>query len=673
VAKTIAALQVALDLESAQFVKASDEAKRKANELSDSLEASGSRASKASGGMQQLAASKSQLGDVARNAGFQIQDFAVQVGSGQSAAVALGQQLPQLLSAFGTFGVVLGTVAAISIPLVAAGFQALVGNLKTAEEASKDLTSASSAFTAANNAASQSLAQLAGVFNAQAGPALKMLYEQLLGIAQLNLADKMRDFANSFIGNFASIARLAMPEFLRVFMDTPGEKLGKQFGITSDEAEKLLATLREFERGTVPFAVLRDHVLALQLQTRKATDEGRANIQQLLKTLTDFEEARSRLTPPQKAAQDEAKKAADARVAFIERMQIERLRLAGLPEDGITGAEAVLMREAAKHGREAERQALKTIELQRQITREKLQQSLVEREQANTLAFMENIHKRILLLRGDPSKGLTGPEAQFMLDALEHGPQAIALAQELLQVQQEIAKTKKDEAEAEKVATRARQEEVARHRARQAQLRATRSPQSVLDDELRQIQVDFMDGILNREEADLLGKKAVDDFNKAISKTKGPLEDLMRMVDKTGEQFTDTFVRMALTGKIEMGNMVNSIIADLMRMTVKSTITEPLFAFIKTVLPVPGRALGGPVEANKPYLVGEKGPELFVPRFAGAVVANSQMSTSGQTVNNYYINAIDTKSFEERLLQSNKTIWAAHTYASKSLSPAGRI
>jgi SLT domain-containing protein len=130
---------------------------------------------------------------------------------------------------------------------------------------------------------------------------------------------------------------------------------------------------------------------------------------------------------------------------------------------------------------------------------------------------------------------------------------------------------------------------------------------------------------------------------------------------------------MAMTGKIEMGNMVNSIIADLMRMTVKSTITEPLFAFIKTVLPIPGRALGGPVEANQPYLVGEKGPELFVPRFAGTVVANSQMSTGNQTVNNYYINAIDTKSFEDRLLQSNKTVWAAHAYASKSLSPAGRI
>jgi hypothetical protein len=631
VAKTIAALQVALDLESAQFVKASDEAKRKANELSDSLEASGSRASKASGGVQQLATSKSQLGDVARNAGYQIQDFAVQVGSGQSAVVALGQQLPQLLSSFGTFGVVLGTLAAIGIPLVSAGFQALVGNLKTAEEASKDLTSASSAFTAANNAASQSLAQLAGVFNAQAGPALKMLYEQLLTIAQLNLADKMRDFANSFIGNFASIARLAMPEFLRVFMDTPGEKLGKQFGITADEAEKLLATLREFERGTVPFVVLRDHVLALQLQTRKATEEGRANIQQLLKTLTDFEEARSRLTPPQKAAQDEAKKAADARAAFIERMQIERLRLAGLPEDGITGAEAVLMLEAAKHGREAERQALKTIQLQRALNAEKQSQ----KELDELIDKLQKEHTKELQKQRQEAEAAERAEHSRRIQAKRFEQQRMA----------DIAD----------------------------KLDAARTPLQILDAELEQIQRDFLAMRITFEEAELLSSKAVDNLAKSIRKTKEPLDELMRMVDRTGERFTDAFVQMALTGKVAMGNMVNSIVADLFRMSVKTTITDPLFAFIKTVLPIPGRALGGPVAANQPYLVGEKGPELFVPRFAGTVVANSGMSTGNQTVNNYYINAIDTKSFEDRLLQSNKTVWAAHTYASKSLSPAGRI
>ena len=49
----------------------------------------------------------------AQNAAFQIQDFAVQVASGQSAVLALAQQLPQLLGGFGLLGAAAGAVVAI--------------------------------------------------------------------------------------------------------------------------------------------------------------------------------------------------------------------------------------------------------------------------------------------------------------------------------------------------------------------------------------------------------------------------------------------------------------------------------------------------------------------------------------------------------------------------------
>ena len=35
----------------------------------------------------------------------------------------------------------------------------------------------------------------------------------------------------------------------------------------------------------------------------------------------------------------------------------------------------------------------------------------------------------------------------------------------------------------------------------------------------------------------------------------------------------------------------------------------------------PGRATGGPVSPARPYLVGERGPELFVPTASGSIVA----------------------------------------------------
>ena len=41
------------------------------------------------------------------------------------------------------------------------------------------------------------------------------------------------------------------------------------------------------------------------------------------------------------------------------------------------------------------------------------------------------------------------------------------------------------------------------------------------------------------------------------------------------------------------------------------------------LLGLPGRATGGIVAPDRPYLVGERGPELFVPTSAGQVVANA--------------------------------------------------
>jgi len=41
------------------------------------------------------------------------------------------------------------------------------------------------------------------------------------------------------------------------------------------------------------------------------------------------------------------------------------------------------------------------------------------------------------------------------------------------------------------------------------------------------------------------------------------------------------------------------------------------------------KALGGPVSAGQPYLVGEKGPELFVPNNSGEILSNQALSQMG--------------------------------------------
>jgi phage-related minor tail protein len=50
---------------------------------------------------------------------------------------------------------------------------------------------------------------------------------------------------------------------------------------------------------------------------------------------------------------------------------------------------------------------------------------------------------------------------------------------------------------------------------------------------------------------------------------------------------------------------------------------------------VGGMAAGGPVRGRTPYMVGERGPELFVPGRSGSIVPNHALAAGGVTVNIY--------------------------------------
>ena len=45
------------------------------------------------------------------------------------------------------------------------------------------------------------------------------------------------------------------------------------------------------------------------------------------------------------------------------------------------------------------------------------------------------------------------------------------------------------------------------------------------------------------------------------------------------------------------------------------------------------RAMGGAVSSGKPYMVGERGPELFVPGASGNIVPNNAMGGNNIVVN----------------------------------------
>lgn len=147
------------------------------------------------------------------------------------------------------------------------------------------------------------------------------------------------------------------------------------------------------------------------------------------------------------------------------------------------------------------------------------------------------------------------------------------------------------------------------------------------------------------------------------------------------ESALDNFVR---TGKLSFKSLARSIIQDLIAIQLRASATglfKSLFGMYAGGGFGTGNAFGnqdlggfladgGSASANTPYIVGERGPELFVPRSSGTVIPNHALAGAGGSTNitNNYINAIDTKSFEERLYGSSNAIWAANQYANKSLA-----
>lgn len=174
------------------------------------------------------------------------------------------------------------------------------------------------------------------------------------------------------------------------------------------------------------------------------------------------------------------------------------------------------------------------------------------------------------------------------------------------------------------------------------------------------------------------------------------INSMRTQIEIGGEMFTSMMSNMesaldrfVSSGKLSFKDLTRSIIQDLIRIQMRAQMMR-LFSGLLGFgvggargpdnIDVgggwnPARADGGPVDANKIGLVGERGPELFIPRSAGTIIPNNQLAGAfgGQTnVTNNYINAIDTKSFEQRLLESNQAIWSANQYANKSLASNGR-
>jgi hypothetical protein len=179
-------------------------------------------------------------------------------------------------------------------------------------------------------------------------------------------------------------------------------------------------------------------------------------------------------------------------------------------------------------------------------------------------------------------------------------------------------------------------------------------------------------------------------WNESYKKFKEDAEDAA----KQGQQYFDTFssgvedafVKFVQTGKLSFKDLANSIIADFARIQAKKLIVgalDGLFgnqftpgssSFVGPMQPGSGRGLfggkfipgflasGGQAFNNSPYIVGERGPELFVPRVNGTVMPNNQigmgMTQQALTTVNYNIQAVDASSFRSLVARDPQFIYS---------------
>jgi phage-related minor tail protein len=109
------------------------------------------------------------------------------------------------------------------------------------------------------------------------------------------------------------------------------------------------------------------------------------------------------------------------------------------------------------------------------------------------------------------------------------------------------------------------------------------------------------------------------------------------VADMIGDKFGDAFMSMVdgtMKAKDAFRTMAAEIIKELFRIFVVKKITGMISGALTSSFPslgTPMKAIGGPVQRGKPYIVGERGPELFVPSRTGSIVSNDKIS-GGESV-----------------------------------------
>ncbi len=181
-------------------------------------------------------------------------------------------------------------------------------------------------------------------------------------------------------------------------------------------------------------------------------------------------------------------------------------------------------------------------------------------------------------------------------------------------------------------------------------------------------------------------KEAFDAYADSATNAAKKAGDAFSAVTRGMESAIDKFVE---TGKFSFSDMASSIIRDLIKIEMKAQAMQ-LWKMLGGASSSGGIggflgnifggffADGGQPPMGKASIVGENGPELFVPRSAGTIIPNNQLGGGGQTVVNNYnsyitntVSALDAKSVAQLFAENKKTLFGVVESARREVPMRG--
>jgi len=144
-----------------------------------------------------------------------------------------------------------------------------------------------------------------------------------------------------------------------------------------------------------------------------------------------------------------------------------------------------------------------------------------------------------------------------------------------------------------------------------------------------------------------LPKTALEQLKEKAQDTFGAMQDIGVRAMGSLEDSIVGIIDGTKSAKEAFSDMARSIINDLIRMQIQKNITGPLSAGLDSLFSgsatstgtfgggfdlTYGFADGGVTSSRRPYMVGEKGPELFVPNVTGRVVPNNALGGESSSI-----------------------------------------